>query len=204
LINSILGANESKLKSKLINLVSKKEAKSSLLIDKLYLYLSCCYFMLGAFKECEECIHKCSIEDILKDKVRFHLMHKNGTDKGSDNRHQLLQDSLQDQLCSAAIHYNRSHFQEAIDIYKKILIENRHFLALNVYIALCYYRLDYYDVSQEVLALYLQHYPDSIMAINLKACNHYRLYNSKAAEVSSFDQSSSLLSHLNSFNFRLD
>lgn len=48
--------------------------------------------------------------------------------------------------------------------------------------ALCYYKLDYYDVSQEVLAVYLQHYPDSPIAINLKACNHFRLYNGKAAE----------------------
>ena len=30
--------------------------------------------------------------------------------------------------------------------------------------------------------VYLQHYPDSVTAINLKACNHFRLYNGKAAE----------------------
>ncbi|KAJ3100755.1 Intraflagellar transport protein 56 [Physocladia obscura] len=47
---------------------------------------------------------------------------------------------------------------------------------------MCYYKLDYYDVSQEVLAVYLQHFPDSLIAINLKACNHFRLYNGKAAE----------------------
>ena len=41
-------------------------------------------------------------------------------------------------------------------------------MALNVYVALCYYKLDYYDVSQEVLAVYLQHFPDSAIAINLK------------------------------------
>lgn len=58
----------------------------------------------------------------------------------------------------------------------------REYLALNVYVALCYYKLDYYDVSQEVLAVYLQRYPDSAIAINLKACNHFRLYNGKAAE----------------------
>lgn len=51
--------------------------------------------------------------------------------------------------------------------------------------ALCYYKLDYYDVSQEVLAVYLQSIPDSTIALNLKACNHYRLYNGKAAEVPS-------------------
>lgn len=49
--------------------------------------------------------------------------------------------------------------------------------------ALCYYKLDYYDVSQEVLAVYLQQIPDSTIALNLKACNHFRLYNGKAAEV---------------------
>lgn len=52
-----------------------------------------------------------------------------------------------------------------------------------MYVALCYYKLDYYDVSQEVLAVYLQSIPDSTIALNLKACNHFRLYNGKAAEV---------------------
>ena len=72
----------------------------------------------------------------------------------------------------------RSHYQEAIDIYKRILLDNREYLALNVYVALCYYKLDYYDVSQEVLAVYLQHFPDSAIAINLKACNHFRYVGS--------------------------
>jgi intraflagellar transport protein 56 len=68
----------------------------------------------------------------------------------------LIADPQQDQLSLAAIHYLRSHYQEAIDIYKRILLDHREYLALNVYVALCYYKLDYYDVSQEVLATYLQ------------------------------------------------
>lgn len=59
----------------------------------------------------------------------------------------------------------------------------RDYLALNVYVALCYYKLDYYDVAQEVLQVYLQKYPDSAIAINLKACNHFRLYDGNAAQV---------------------
>eukprot|EP00731_Ephydatia_muelleri_P029449 Em0020g1093a len=55
-------------------------------------------------------------------------------------------------------------------------------LAVNVYLAMCYHKLDYYDVSQEVLASYVQNHPDSAIAINLKACNVYKLYNGKAAE----------------------
>lgn len=45
--------------------------------------------------------------------------------------------------------------QEATDIYKRLLLEHRDFLALNVYVALCYARLDYYDVSQVGAALVL-------------------------------------------------
>jgi intraflagellar transport protein 56 len=82
----------------------------------------------------------------------------------------------------AAMHFLRSHFQEATDLYKRLLLENREDLALNFCIALCYYKLDYYDVSLEILSVYLQAKPLSPAAINLKACNHFRLYNGKAAE----------------------
>ncbi|KAH0616822.1 hypothetical protein JD844_028236, partial [Phrynosoma platyrhinos] len=105
-----------------------------------------------------------------------------GDEKKLMSFHQNLQDITEDQLSLASIHYMRSHYQEAIDIYKRILLDNREYLALNVYVALCYYKLDYYDVSQEVLAVYLQQVPDSTIALNLKACNHFRLYNGKAAE----------------------
>ena len=96
--------------------------------------------------------------------------------------HQNLQDVFEDQLTLASIHYLRNHYQEAVDIYKRLLLENREYLALNVYIAMCYYKLDYFDVSQEVLSIYLQSNPDSAIAINLQACNHFKLYNGKAAE----------------------
>ena len=46
--------------------------------------------------------------------------------------------------------------QEATDIYKRLLLENRDYTALNCYVALCYYKLDYYDVSLEILAAYIQ------------------------------------------------
>lgn len=40
--------------------------------------------------------------------------------------HQKLQNIIEDQLSLAAIHYLRTHYQEAIDIYKKILLDNRY------------------------------------------------------------------------------
>lgn len=39
--------------------------------------------------------------------------------------HQNLEDVTEDQLSLASIHYMRSHYQEAIDIYKRILLQNR-------------------------------------------------------------------------------
>ena len=39
--------------------------------------------------------------------------------------HQKLEDITEDQLSLASIHYLRSHYQEAIDIYKRILLDNK-------------------------------------------------------------------------------
>ena len=61
----------------------------------------------------------------------------------------------------------RGHYEEATEIYKKLLLENRDFSAINVYIALCYYKLDYYDVSLDILQVYKNQYPPSIVAQNL-------------------------------------
>ncbi|XP_062919426.1 intraflagellar transport protein 56 isoform X1 [Mobula hypostoma] len=147
----------------------------------VWVNLACTFFFLGMYKEAEEAAMKAP-KSRLQNRLLFHLAHKFSDEKRLMNYHQNLQDITEDQLSLASIHYMRSHYQEAIDIYKRILLDNREFMALNVYVALCYYKLDYYDVSQEVLAVYLQHYPDSTIALNLKACNHFRLYNGKAAE----------------------
>lgn len=89
------------------------------------------------------------------------------------------------QLCTVRFEEKvdlRNHFEDATEIYKRLLIDNRDYHALNVYIGLCYYKLDYYDVALEILNTYLTKYPNSIIAVNLKACCHYQLYNGKAAE----------------------
>lgn len=42
--------------------------------------------------------------------------------------------------------------------------------------------MDHHDISQEVLSIYLEEFPDSTIARNLKACNMYKLYNTKVAQ----------------------
>ncbi|CAL9700450.1 unnamed protein product [Knipowitschia caucasica] len=147
----------------------------------VWVYLACAMFFLGLYKEAEEAASKAPVSP-LQNRLLFHLAHKFNDEKKLMGFHQNLEDVTEDQLSLASIHYMRSHYQEALDIYKRLLQQNRDFLALKVYVALCYYKLDYYDVSQEVLAVYLQSIPDSTIALNLKACNNFRLYNGKAAE----------------------
>eukprot|EP00519_Triparma_laevis_P002247 CAMPEP_0182499744 /NCGR_PEP_ID=MMETSP1321-20130603/7927_1 /TAXON_ID=91990 /ORGANISM="Bolidomonas sp., Strain RCC1657" /LENGTH=556 /DNA_ID=CAMNT_0024703985 /DNA_START=70 /DNA_END=1736 /DNA_ORIENTATION=- len=146
------------------------------------LYLACVYYYMQMYSEAQDAAAEISKDSALKNRVLFHVCHKLGDEHKLMQHHQKLSDTNEDQLSLAAIHYLRGHFQEATDIYKRLLLENREDLALNVYVAMCYYKLDYYDVSLEILAVYLQTYPDSAVAINLKACNHFRLYNGKAAE----------------------
>ena len=92
----------------------------------------------------------------LQNRLLFHLAHKLNDENKLMIYHQKLTDDTEDQLSLASIHYLRNHYQEATDIYKRLLLENRESIALNVYVALCYYKLDYYDVSLEILAAYLQ------------------------------------------------
>ncbi|XP_076650047.1 tetratricopeptide repeat domain 26 isoform X2 [Halictus rubicundus] len=158
------------------NLKAKDQTPSDLSTN-----LACCYFYLGMYPESQRVLEDAP-ESRLKNRLLFHLAHKMDNEAKLAEYNHKLQDVIEDQLSLASIHYLRAHYQEAIDVYKKILLENREYFALNVYVALCYYKLDYYDVSQEVLQVYLQKYPDSAIAINLKACNNFRLYNGTAAQ----------------------
>lgn len=146
-----------------------------------YVYAAACCYYMGMYKEAEQYASqgpRCP----LQTRILFHCAHKLNDETRLMQYHQQLTESLEDQLSLASIHYQRSHFQEATDIYKRLLLENREYLALNVYVALCYCKLDYYDVSLEILKVYLDAYPDSALAVNLKACNSFRMYNGKAAE----------------------
>jgi len=147
----------------------------------LHVYQGCCLLGIGWFQEAEEKGMQgpaCP----LQNRLLFHLAHRMNDENKLMMHHQKLADTTLDQLSLASIHFLRNHFQEATDIYKRLLLENRDYTALNCYVALCYYKLDYYDVSLEILAAYLQAHPDSAIALNLKACNQFRLYDGKAAE----------------------
>jgi len=120
----------------------------------IHAYKACCQYGLCQFKESREEAKK-SDDCPLKTRLLLHLAHKLNDEKELISCHDKLSDTLEDQLSLAALHYLRVHYEEATEIYKKLLMDNKDFTALNVYVALCYYKLDYYDVSMEVLSSYL-------------------------------------------------
>ena len=138
----------------------------------IHAFKACCYYALCMYKESKVEASK-SEDSELKNRLLFQLAQKCGDENEIMSYHGALSNSIEDQLCMAALHYLRSHFEEATEIYKKLLIENKDYHAINIYVALCYYKMDYYDVSLEILAVYLGLYPDSIVGVNLKACNHF-------------------------------
>jgi len=148
---------------------------------EVHLYRGVCLYFLQQYDDAEQEALR-GPPGGLQNRLLFHVAHKQNDENKLMMYHQKLTEAKEDQLALAAIHFLRSHFQESTDIYKRLLLENRDDLALNVYVAMSYYRLDYYDVSLEILSVYLQSHPDSIIALNLKACNHFRLYNGRAAE----------------------
>jgi intraflagellar transport protein 56 len=170
------------------------------------LCLACCLFRLQLNDEAEAHLAKAPV-CALKNRLLFHLAHRKNDEQKLMMYLQLLTEEKEDQLSLASMHYLRCHFQEvsccvacqgdclglvlisrhrlnqqAAEIYKKLLIAHRDELALNVCVAMCYYKLDYWDVAMEILSVYLQAFPSSAIAVNLKACCNFRLYNGKAAE----------------------
>lgn len=55
----------------------------------------------------------------------FNVMSQFNDEKKLMSFHQNLEDVTEDQLSLASIHYMRSHYPEAIDIYKRLLLQNR-------------------------------------------------------------------------------
>ncbi|RHY53217.1 hypothetical protein DYB30_011605, partial [Aphanomyces astaci] len=79
------------------------------------------------------------------------------------------------------------HYEQvlAADIYKRVLARHETHAAINVYLAMCYYHLEYFDISSELLATYLATSDGhSNVAKNLLACNTFHLVDGVAAEKS--------------------
>ena len=77
----------------------------------------------------------------LQLRLLFHIAQRQADEETLVSYHAQLEDVKLDQLSLAAVHYQRSHYQEATDVYKRMLLENREDMAINVYVAMCYYKV---------------------------------------------------------------
>jgi intraflagellar transport protein 56 len=64
----------------------------------------------------------------LQNRILFQVACKANDETKLMSFHKKLSESPEDQLCLAAIHYLRAHFQNATDVYKKLLLEQREYL----------------------------------------------------------------------------
>ena len=162
--------------------------------EQWLLYAACCHFYLGEYAAADSVVSGLPASP-LSGRLQLHLAHRLGDEprllkwssklsssSSSSSASPSSAGSSADSLSLASLQYARNRYQEATDAYKSCLLQQRDWTALQLYVSMCYYKLDYYDVSLEILAPYTAAHPDSLTALNLKACNHYKLYDGKAAE----------------------
>ncbi len=149
-----------------------------------YLHMAACHFYMGEYAEARDTALK-GPETRLQNRILLQAAHKLGDTTGLQKYHQKLsEESTEDQMCLASLQFMKTNYQKATEIYRKIVLENKKddYTALQVYVALCYYKLDYYDHSLELLEPYLKVDPTSMTAANLKACNQCKLFDGKTGE----------------------
>ncbi|OHT12941.1 TPR Domain containing protein [Tritrichomonas foetus] len=147
----------------------------------LYLYIASCHFYNQDFDEARQAALRGPDCD-FRTRLIFHIAHQRNDEEELFNAHSKLVGTLENQLSLAAIHYMRGHYQDAIEIYQRILTQHPDFLALQVYIAMCQFKLEQYNESNEAVDTYLGDNSDSAVALNLKSCDYLRLFDPEIAE----------------------
>ncbi|TMS34543.1 hypothetical protein L596_002112 [Steinernema carpocapsae] len=156
-------------------MLSLKECPS-----EVYVYLGCCFFFMGRHKEAQDAAEKGS-KSALQNRLLLLINHRRGIDSKVLSHHAQLRDSIEDQCCLATINYMRQHFHDAQEIYKKLVESNESFHAINIYLAMCMYRQDFFDHALKLTNDYLNTHNDSVTVLNLKAACLFRLYDGERA-----------------------
>ena len=147
----------------------------------LHLYIAACQFYNKDYEEAKKSAEKGPNCD-YKIRLLFHIAQQLKDEDAVLQAHSQLVGYLENQMSLAAIHYLRANYQEAIDLYQKLLTEHPDYIALNVYIAMCLFKLEQYQESNDAVDQYLSAISDSAVALNLKSCDYFRLFSPEVAE----------------------
>lgn len=106
------------------------------------LYLGCVYFYMRMYTEAIDIAQK-GPECSLKHRLMYHIWEKTGDEQKLKAYRQQLKDSIhkEDLLSHAAMLYAKRNFQDATDIYKRFLVDDKDSVAINLYVAMCYFKM---------------------------------------------------------------
>lgn len=102
-------------------------------IDDVQLNVAICMFYLGLYEEAQQSLSQ--LEKLRTDnkspyqRLDFHLAFKLNDDESGGialEMEKRLQDTIEDRLSLASMYYMRAHYQDAIEIYKKLLKEHKY------------------------------------------------------------------------------
>lgn len=142
--------------------------------SELWLSMACCAYFLGWYGKSQH--HALKGDDCgLKWRILFHTYGKLDDHCTMMSYYSKLGTTNEDRLSIASVHFKRKHYADALAIYKGLWSFNQDWLAVRLYITVCYFKMEFYDVAHQLLGLYLRHYPDSAMALNLKACIMFKM-----------------------------
>lgn len=121
--------------------------------EETTLYLACVYYSMQLYSEAMEAAME-GPDCALKHRILYHSSYKLEDDQETVLSHrQMLGESEEDQLSLAAILFEQSNFQQVCEIYKRMLSEDRKKLALNMYVAMCYFKMVSVWISSKNLEL---------------------------------------------------
>lgn len=101
-----------------------QQIKSNDAAAEVDINIAVCMFYLGMYTESQELIESIP-NSTLKVRLLFHLSHKLGDEERLMELHGSLRDVCEDQLSLAGLHYLRGHYQDAIDIYKRVQLDKK-------------------------------------------------------------------------------
>lgn len=147
----------------------------------LNLCIATCEYYLQDFETAEK-FAQLGPECDLKTRILFQIAFKlNKQNELFQTQAQLI-GTLENQLTLASIHFAQAHYSDALDIFQRLIEEHPDYIALNVYIGMCLFKLDRFDESNDACDMYLSSHTDSAVTLNLKSCDYLRIYDAQTAE----------------------
>ncbi|TNJ29487.1 Intraflagellar transport protein IFT56 [Giardia muris] len=151
-----------------------KEASSPVLdLNTLDLYRAICMLYIGQMSDARELASRLPPTP-LSNRLLFHACSRLLDEEALVTYHTKLRNVSADQMALAAVHFLRTHYQQALECYEEVLTTQPECYAIYMHMALCYYKLGDYAKSEDCLVTYRENAEDSFASLNLLAATKFR------------------------------